>query len=144
MASTYPHGARPGRIGAGIGLLLMMIVILIGMSMYFGAFGGKSYMQTVVASKKHAIDTVQDISTGQLNQCIAIYKMNNNRLPQTAEELDAGPLLDPWKRPMTFAYKTEKGEGLEVIYVIWRSAGPDGAMNTPDDIVKEDRLPIQG
>jgi hypothetical protein len=41
---------------------------------------------------------------------------------------------------MTFSYRTEKGGSGEIITVIWRSAGKDGQMNTPDDIVKEDRL----
>lgn len=136
--------ARPGRIGGGIGLLLMMIVILIGMSMYFGAFGGnKSYMQQMATAKKQGVALAQDISTGQLTLCVSSFRMTNNRLPQTAEELDCGPLLDPWHKPMTFTYRTDKNEGgVEIIYVIWRSGGPDQTMNTPDDIINTDRLPV--
>src|SRR5437868_5033879 len=97
---TPPPNSRPGRsLGAGIGLVLSMVVMLIVLAMYFGTFGGKSYMQTVVNSKKQAEATVADINTQQLLTCISIYKLSNNRLPQTPEDLDACPsLFDPWKR----------------------------------------------
>ena len=140
MRHPMPTNARPARLGAGIGLLMMLIVVGIGLSMMFGGFGGKSYMQTVNQGRKQGIDTAAEISTQQLTTCIMAYKLSNNKLPQTPEELDCGPLLDPWKRPMTFTYKTEKGGSGEIITVIWRSAGPDANMNTSDDIVKEDRL----
>jgi Na+-transporting methylmalonyl-CoA/oxaloacetate decarboxylase gamma subunit len=136
------RNARPGRsLGAGIGLVLSLVVMLIVMAMYFGTFGGKSYMQNVASARKQAIQTVQDINTQQLNTCIAAFKIQHNRLPQTAEELDVGPaLLDPWKKPMTFSYQTHREGAHESTTVIWRSAGPDGVMDTPDDIVKHDKL----
>jgi hypothetical protein len=139
-----PPNSRPGRsIGAGIGLVLSMVVMLIVMAMYFGTFGGKSYMQNVAASRKTAMKTAEDISTAQLTTCIVQYKLANDRLPKTAEELDIGPaLLDPWHKPMTFSYKIEKEGGREATTVIWRSAGPDGVMDTADDVVKQDRLPL--
>ena len=142
VVPEYRQNARPGRsLGAGIGLVLSLVVMLIAMSMYFGTFGGKSYMQTVAAGRKQAIRTAEDISTQQLNICIAQYKLQHNRLPQTAEELDVGPaLLDPWKKPMTFSYQTQREGSHESTTVIWRSAGPDGVMNTEDDIVKHDKL----
>jgi Bacterial type II secretion system protein G. len=119
----------------------MLIVLLIGMVMYFGNFGGKSYMQTVSDSRKQARQQVQDINTQQLNACIVAFKLQNNRLPKTAEELDAGPaLLDPWKKPMTFSYENEGSR--EGTTVVWRSAGPDGIMDTEDDIVKREKLAL--
>jgi hypothetical protein len=141
---TFRVHSRPGRsMGAGIGLVLALVVMLITMAMYFGTFGGKSYMQTVASGRQQAIEMKQDIETQQLLACIVAYQTQHNRLPKTAEELDAGPSLnDPWRKPMTFTYK--KGEGNAApTFVVWRSAGPDGQMNTPDDIVKEDKLLVQ-
>ncbi|HYE62702.1 MAG TPA: hypothetical protein VD997_11960 [Phycisphaerales bacterium] len=136
--------ARPGRLGGGIGLLLMMIVILIGMSMYFGSFGGsKSYMQQMATAKKQGVALATEINTQQLTTCVWIYKNEHGKLPETAEQLNCGPLLDPWHKPLTFTYKIEKGGATEVTYVIWRSGGPDLTLNTPDDIINTDRLPTQ-
>lgn len=142
VVPEYRQNARPGRsIGTGIGLVLSLVVMLIAMAMYFGGFGGKSYMQNVSGARKQAIQQVQDINTQQLNLCIAQYKLQHSRLPQTPEELDVGPaLLDHWKKPMTFSYETDREGGRESTTVIWRSAGPDGVMNTPDDVVRRDRL----
>ncbi len=147
MPSTPPaafHNPTFRRgFGAGIGLVAGLVVLLIALALMFGTFGGKSYMQNVASTRKTAIKTVDNINTNQLTQCIVAYKLTNNRLPQTAEELEAGPsLMDPWNHPMTFSYTTTKEGGRELTTVTWRSAGPDAQMNTEDDILKQDQIPF--
>lgn len=80
--------------------------------------------------------TMQSIT--QIQQAIEIYRMRTGRgLPKTLDDLTRGindeePLLnagavnDAWGQP--FEYKVE-GKKFTI-----RSAGPDGQMNTEDDI----------
>jgi general secretion pathway protein G len=76
-------------------------------------------------------------SINAISQACDIYRMKTGRLPRNIEDLTngindeepllkAGALNDAWGIP--FEYKAE-GKKYSI-----RSAGPDGAMNTEDDL----------
>jgi Na+-transporting methylmalonyl-CoA/oxaloacetate decarboxylase gamma subunit len=131
---------RRGMGGAGLGLLVLLLALLIILVMYFGNFGGKSYMQNVATARKSAIQLKADIDTHNLTELIeACYLSNNSKLPQTPEETDQpGVFMDQWHHPITFTYKKEGDK----TFVVYHSNGPDGEPNTEDDVVKTDQLSI--
>jgi hypothetical protein len=131
---------RRGMGGAGLGLLVLLLALLIILVMYFGNFGGKSYMQNVANTRKQAIQLKADIDTHNLTELIAAcYLSNNSTLPKNAEETgQAAAFRDQWGHEITFTYKKEG----EKTFVVYRSNGPDGQANTEDDVVKTDELRI--
>src|SRR5688572_6245797 len=90
MAHRF-SSARAGRsMGAGIGLVLSLVVMLIVMAMYFGTFGGKSYMQNVAATRRQAMETVQDSTRQRRGAGMAKYKPRNNGWRRRAGERNGG------------------------------------------------------
>jgi hypothetical protein len=139
-ASMNQSFARRGMGAAGLGLLVVLLALLIILVMYFGNFGGKSYMQNVATARKQAIEIKAEIDTHNLTQLIAAcYLSNNNTLPKTPEETgNEGAFRDPWGHQITFTYKKQGDK----TYVVYHSDGPDGQPNTEDDVVRTDLLPL--
>ena len=126
--------------GAGLGLLVLLLALLIILVMYFGNFGGKSYMQNVATARKSAVQLKADIDTHNLTELIAAcYLSNNSTLPKNPEETgQPAVFMDQWHHPITFEYKKEG----ERTFVVYHSDGPDGQANTEDDVVKTDELRV--
>jgi len=76
------HGA------AGALLLVVLVTIAIIALIYFGNFGGKSYVQTTVDSKEHAREVVGQVNLASLYASLRIYAAaNDGKFPPTPEEL---------------------------------------------------------
>ena len=117
------------RAGFTLAELLLVITILgiLGtvVVVNFGDLGGRSRKQATLSS-------IQSIKSA-----VQAYKIEKDKLPQSLEDLtvginddepllEAGSLRDAWGQE--FEYKVDGKK-----YTI-RSAGPDGQMNTEDDI----------
>lgn len=110
---------------------LLLVITILGIlgTMVMVNLGDPSGEARIAATKQ---------SIGQIQQAIEVYRMRVGRgLPKTLEDLTkginddepllkAGSLNDAWGQP--FEYKLE-GKKYSI-----RSAGPDGQMNTEDDI----------
>ena len=102
-----------------LGILGTVVVVNVG------DFSGKSRKQATLSSIEG------------IDNAINLYKMQTDKLPKSLEDLtvginddepllEAGKLKDAWGQE--FEYKVDGKK-----YTI-RSAGPDGQMNTEDDI----------
>jgi len=116
-----------------IGLLLVVAIILY---MMFGrAGGGKSYMQTVVETKKEGESLAIGIQAQQLAVLIADYRMNHDgKVPSSYQDMgaDAASFKDQWGNPLRFRFDAVVPRGARDFLVI--SNGPDGQPETSDDI----------
>src|SRR5690606_3697636 len=108
--------------------------------------GGGSYMQQVQRSRQQGQRMNVEINTRQLLTMIAQFKLQNDRLPQSMEELEAPPgaFQDPWGNAITFEYAAPEGGRGQPESVIFRSAGPDGELNAADEVTQTERLPVCG
>ncbi len=109
---------------------LLLVITILGILgtvvvVNFGDLGGRSRKQATLSS-------IQSIKSA-----VQAYKIEKDKLPQSLEDLtvginddepllEAGSLRDAWGQE--FEYKVDGKK-----YTI-RSAGPDGQMNTEDDI----------
>jgi Tfp pilus assembly protein PilE len=126
------------RAGIGFGLVALLVVIVIIAILFTMQTGtGGSYTQQIGQTKRQGVEVSRQIATQQLSILISQYRQENNRLPKSPEDMDSAAFRDEWGNPMTFTFK---GEG-EVTRVTYRSNGPDGVPNTPDDITRQDTLP---
>lgn len=128
---------------SGLGLLVVLIAVAIGLFLYFGSTGGKkSYVQTVVESKKQGEDLSIGIGAQQLAILIADYRMQNNgKVPGSYAELGADPssFKDQWGRPLRFRFDADRSADARDFIVT--SDGPDGRPDTSDDISM--RVPLR-
>ncbi len=116
-------------------MLVMAILVIMGGMV---AFGYQSYLNNAtMGSVEHEISVME--------QACLSYKFKHLQFPNTLDDLvrlpsgmterqwggpylDDGELLDPWRNPFQYS-KDEQADR-----VLIRSAGPDGQMNTNDDI----------
>lgn len=137
LLTTSPSATRRGH---GALLLVVFIAMALIFILLYGSFGGGgSYTQQLGEARKQGRATVQDLNTRQLSLLITMYRDQNDRLPQNAEELEnEAAFRDPWGGQITFTFE-EQPSGQTVI--IYRSNGPDGKPGTPDDVTQRDTLP---
>jgi cell division protein FtsB len=138
---TYRFPFSPHRRGHGAVILVLLLGVALVLYLAFGNMGGgKSYTQQLSTTRQQGIQMARELETRQLSILIAQYRAENNRLPQTAADLDNDAAFrDPWGNPLTFTFETPRNGPVKIFY---RSAGPDGELNTEDDVVKEDSLPF--
>ena len=135
---TKPFSKRNLR-RAGMTLIEIMIVVAL-LATLMGIL-----MKNVISASNSAKRDQTKIAIGNLVQSLQMYRVHNNKYPTTAQGLDAlmtkpdnaknwqGPytennkLKDPWDN--AFTYESD-GDNITI-----RSAGPDGKMDTDDDIV---------
>lgn len=127
--------ARRGRRGFNL-LELLVVITIIGM--IAGIVGINLKEQMDFARIKTAETELHNLA-----KALALYQMRFRRYPSTQEGLQAlvsppngsGPLIDkvpedPWGKTYIYA-TTESEKGRRFLLA---SAGPDGTMDTPDDI----------
>ncbi len=122
----------------------LILVILIGLAvmlwLYFGSTGGnKSYMQTVVQTKKEGESLGAGIQAQQLAILVADYRMNNHgKAPASFAQMgaDESSFRDQWGKPVRFRVEPNAPNVLVVI-----SDGPDGRPDTEDDVMVKANLP---
>jgi len=115
---------KPAFLGVGG---IAFSCILYGSIFYFG-FVAKT---GVFADLK--IKLASQVMTNDAGR-IALYKLDNGRLPKTLDEVPTSrdaPFVktDPWLKPLRY---TPHDDGTFEL----RSAGPDGAFDTADDIAQ--------
>ncbi len=130
-----PHSARSGFTLLELLLVLAILVMVIGIGVT--NFSGVQEGANVDITKTKLED---------LKRNIEIYKIRMNGLPETIETLRDGPTdaakKAKWVKPIIDEVPTDAWENdLEYsvsggVYEI-RSSGPDGQMNTDDDITVE-------
>jgi hypothetical protein len=138
LLSMQQHPSRRGNIG--IGLLVLLIVVAIALYVMFG-MQGKGTVGAAAQSRATAQTAVFNINTQQLAILISDYRQqHDNKLPKSPADLEAPPstFTDPWGGQITFEFKEDPIKGTIVTF---RSAGKDGKMNTPDDVVASSPLP---
>lgn len=133
-----PSGPPHARGGAGVGIILLLVVLLIGLLIYFVQAGsGGNYARQLSETRRSGVEVKREINTSQLTLLITMFRDQNNRLPKDAEEMDAAAAFrDEWGNPITFTFRPSPG-GTTVTY---HSNGPDGEPNTGDDLTRDDRL----
>jgi hypothetical protein len=138
------------RGNAAFGLLALLIVVAIVLYMMFGASTGGSggassagngYVGEVKKARDQGVEIGFAINAQQLSILIAQYRQEHNgKLPQSPADLDSpGAFNDRWGKEMTFSFSGAQAESTAVTY---RSAGPDGEMNTRDDVTSTGVLPF--
>lgn len=142
--------ARNRRGNAAFGLLALLIVVAIVLYMMFGvsgggsggsAGGGSGYVGEVKKARDTGVELGFAINAQQLSILIAQYRQEHDgKLPTTPADLDSpGAFNDRWGKEMTFSFAGAQGGSTSVTY---RSAGPDGEMNTADDVTSTGVLPF--
>ncbi len=135
METPTPANSSRHRGFSGAGLLVLLLAVAIGLFLYFGNMGGKSYVQTVVEAKKQGNNLNIDIQTRQLATLIAAYRMDHDgKVPTSYEDMDALPssFNDQWGRPLRFKFDAANPRDAKDFLAI--SDGPDGTPDTDDDI----------
>lgn len=140
MAHQAARSSRSARRG-GAGLILVVLITLaIILVLYFGNFGGGSYMQGVQQTREQGRQMHVQVNTQQLMTLITQYKLQNDRLPSSVEDLEApaAAFRDPWGQQITFEFE-QNGASTTVVF---RSPGPDGESGTEDDVVMREPMPV--
>jgi hypothetical protein len=124
-----------------------MLVLLAGVALtlilMFGSFcSNKSYMQTVVQTRKEGNELSIALQAQQLALLIGDYRLNKNgKSPATYLDLGVpeSSVLDQWGHTLHFRYPAANPSDAKEVIVI--SDGPDGIAGTPDDLTA--RVPLQ-
>jgi predicted PurR-regulated permease PerM len=137
-----PSGHTSSRRGHGALILVVLIALAIILIMSF-AGGNSSYVSQVSQTRKQGKQMARDLQTQQVTILFAQYRQENSKLPGSWEDLESVPresTLDPWGKPMSFSFETDKKTGRTT--VTFKSDGPDGEPNTGDEVSKTDTLPF--
>ncbi|HRQ71808.1 MAG TPA: hypothetical protein PLU35_02140 [Phycisphaerales bacterium] len=130
------------RGNVGFGLIVLLIVLAIGMIVYFGVGGGSTGLaQQAAKSRDMARDVRTAVNTKQLAMLISQFREENGHLPSSPAEVGGtrGAFNDQWGTEMRLDFVERPGFNTRVVFV---SAGPDGEFGTGDDVRYEEELPF--
>ncbi len=144
--NTSPHRSEfPTRRtgGAGIGLLVILIAVVLGMWLLFGRTGpgGSSYMGNIKETQDTAKGLGVTMQARQIAMLVAQQEAATGAYPASLddiEDFDPNSMPDEWGEPYRMALVRD---GRRVTHIELRSAGPDGQFDTFDDAVHLERLP---
>lgn len=143
---SHPHRSqrsinRTG--GAGIGLLVVLIAVVLGMWLLFGktGSGGSSYMGNIKETQDDAKGLGVALQARQIAMLVAQQEAATGTYPESMDEIedfDPTTIVDEWGEP--YRMKLVR-EGRRVSHIEFRSAGSDGRFDTEDDVVHLEKLP---
>ncbi len=138
--SSRRHWSHATRRGSGGLILVVLVALAIVLALYFGNFGGSgSYTQQLSGARKAGRQVAVDMNTQQWVTLIAAYRLQNNKLPAAAADLDSpGAFVDPWGSPVVFSFSEQGGQTM----VTFTSPGPNGLAGDEDDVKKT--VPVPG
>lgn len=137
MRRTFAAGRQDG-------MTLIEIMIVIAILGLLAAIVGVNVMQSLTDGRIGAAQT----QIGSFKSALQLYNKDCSRYPSTGDGLNAliskpgnctrwKPYLeqstiplDPWGNPYEYFFPGTHGQEIEII-----SKGPDGALNTQDDVV---------
>ena len=114
-------------------LLLTMVVVYF---IFFAKVGqDKGGLKTMVDQRAGALAKLTIVNFESLAREIQTFAMTRESVPEDLKQIQrfrplGGGLLDAWGREIGYEKLSDTSFRL-------RSAGPDGTMNTDDDIVKD-------
>jgi hypothetical protein len=129
--------------GAGIGLLVVLIAVVLGMWLLFGRTGpgGSSYMGNIKETQDDAKGLGVALQARQIAMLVAQQEAATGDYPESMDEIedfDPSTLVDEWGEP--YRMKLVR-EGRRVSHIELRSAGSDGRFDSEDDVVHLEKLP---
>jgi hypothetical protein len=129
--------------GAGIGMLVVLIAVVIGMWLLFGQKGpgGSTYIENIQKTQEDSKSLAITLQARQVAMLVAQQEAATGTYPESMDEIDGfdpSTFVDEWGQP----YRMELiREGRRVRSIEIRSAGPDGLFGTDDDVVHLENLP---
>ena len=134
--------ARRG--GAGIGLLVVLLAVVIGAWLLFGKSGpgGSSYMGNIQETREDGERLALTMQARQIALMVSQQELATGRYPESMDEIedfDAGELVDDWDQPFQMTL-VRNGRSVDAIEL--RSPGYDGVLGNDDDVVHVERLPL--
>lgn len=145
MKQHTPRSQHPTHrtAGAGIGLLVVLIAVVIGMWLMFGQKGpgGSTYMENIQKTQEESKSLAIGLQARQVAMMVAQQEAATGTYPESMDEIDdfdPSTLVDEWGEPFRMALIRE---GRRVRRIEFRSAGPDGLFDTEDDVVHLENLP---
>lgn len=152
LSPRFLRSSRRGNMA--FGLLALLVVAAIVLYLLFGmggsgsttvtpgggGGGGGGYLGAVAGSRKNAKTLASQLNTKQIATLAAQYRQTNNKLPASVADLEAPAptITDQWGNTVAITFAEANGATKMSV----RSAGPDGAMNTGDDVVTVEDLPF--
>lgn len=143
QSKHFGHQSKRRIGGAGIGLLVVLIAVVIGMWLMFGKTGpgGSSYMGNINETREDSKDLAITMQARQIAILVAQQETTTGNYPesmQDIEDFDPQTFVDEWGEPfgMKLIREGRRATGIEL-----RSAGRDGLFDTEDDVVHIEKLP---
>lgn len=129
------------KVYPGFTLVELMVVLAI-MGILTSIVAVSVFKQKDKASVKAA-----EISLKGIEQALILHQADNKQYPKTLQELVdkgtiKGQLKDPWGTKFNYS-PLYSDDGSRVMKYILFSSGPDGIINTTDDIVSEDSATVE-
>lgn len=128
------EGSRRGN--AAFGLIGILIVTGIVLFIMFGTKGQKGQLEVIEESRETAMGVIDQTHVYSIGQLVVAYKLENNRMPESMEDLPGGDAVkDRWGQ----SYRFRKVDEMTFELI---SAGRDGEFETEDDLVAEGRSQV--
>lgn len=114
-------------------LIVLILAMVIVYFLFFAKAGKKSYLEATVDAHQRMTNDLSRVNMETLARAIEFFVGSEGRLPEDLKELSRARILvgattDGWGRTIKYEKLTDSGFRLT-------SPGPDGKLNTGDDIV---------
>ncbi len=131
--------SRHPRAGVPIGgLALLLVIVVICVAIFASSSGNKSYVENVGEARREGQRLDVALDTRSIVQMVTAYQLENERYPASFADLGQTPPRDPWGNELSFTIDTSTTPGTLVV----TSPGQDNELNTADDVVRRETLPV--